>query len=288
MKEYLLHLLFLSMIGMLSCQSTNKEFQYESEEEWKLAFRVLESEVLQNYELGSKQLDSLLKRSETIEPGILNSGLKCLASLNQHEKLFSILENSSAESKQRVCTEDWFKQLPDSERKMALCSKLSLKKEEVTHPQLRDQFLIMYMNDQYMRGRLAEDLKKETSLDVEGNLYTQDPGATDSINREKLKGIIEEFGFPSKEMVGQLGMLSVFLVIQHSDMDKEYQESQLDNLKKAAEKGDVKAQQYGYLYDRVMINAGKKQLYGSQFSTVDRIKGEAILAPVASPYTQVS
>ena len=273
--------LFLSILLLFSCQSANDPFEYGSEAEWKLAFRVFESEMLENYELGSQQFDSLIVLSSRIQPGILNSGLKCLAQLNQNEKLFHILEKSSVENKSRICKEEWFQQLPAHKRKETICRNISLSKEEYTHPQLRQQLLIMYVNDQYVRGTSAEDLHQYTKIGVEENLYDdQDLSGTDYINREKLKEMVAEFGFPTKDMVGELGMTSVFLVIQHADMDKEYQKSQLENLKKAAKNGDVRQQQYAFLCDRVLVNAGKEQLYGSQFSNVDHLKGEATLSPV--------
>jgi hypothetical protein len=66
-------------------------------------------------------------------------------------------------------------------------------------------------------------------------------------------------------------MYGVFLMLQHSDGDKEWQKSQLPNIEKAVKKGDLQGQSYAYLYDRIKINSGEKQLYGSQFSKVDPV-----------------
>jgi hypothetical protein len=73
-------------------------------------------------------------------------------------------------------------------------------------------------------------------------------------------------------------MQGVFLMIQHSDGDKEWQKAQLINIEKAVKKGDMDGQSYAYLYDRIKINSGEKQLYGTQFSNVDPINKTVELA----------
>ncbi len=266
---------------LFSCQPETDNFQYETDEEWKLAYRIFESEYLQNYELGASQLDSLIKLYKKVEPRIFNSGLKCLARLNENEKLLEILKKSSAENKNRICNEEWFTQLPDHEKNNAICNSFKQTQKEITHPQIREQLLIMYINDQFVRGTSKAELHELTKLEVDAHLYNiKDPISSDGMNQKKLKKIIDDFGFPSRSMVGELGMNSVFFVLQHSDWDKEFQNSQLENLEKAVRNGDIHGQHYAYFVDRIRINSDKEQLYGTQFSYVDKSKGEAVLAPV--------
>ncbi len=49
----------------------------------------------------------------------------------------------------------------------------------------------------------------------------------------------------------------MFFIIQHSDGDKEWQKSQLPNIERAVENGDLEGQKYAYLYDRIKINSGE-------------------------------
>ncbi len=100
----------------------------------------------------------------------------------------------------------------------------------------------------------------------------------DERNRNRLKEIFEEHGFPTKKLVGKEAMRGIFLMVQHSDGDKEWQKSQLVNIEKAVKNGDLDGQSYAYLYDRIKINNGEKQLYGSQFSNVDPINKTVELA----------
>lgn len=69
------------------------------------------------------------------------------------------------------------------------------------------------------------------------------------------------------------------MIIQHADRDKEWQQSQLENVEIAVKKGDLDGQSYAYLYDRIQVNNGEKQLYGTQFSKVDPVSKTVELAP---------
>lgn len=84
-------------------------------------------------------------------------------------------------------------------------------------------------------------------------------------------------------MVGETGMSNIFFIIQHADGDKKWQRQQLPLIKKSVEKGDMDPQNYAYLYDRIKINTGEKQLYGTQFSHVDMKNKTLELAPLDDP-----
>ena len=79
-------------------------------------------------------------------------------------------------------------------------------------------------------------------------------------------------------MVGKDAMQGIFLMIQHADGDKEWQKSQLSNIEQAVKNGDMDGQSYAYLYDRIKINGGEKQRFGTQFSNVDPLSKTVVLA----------
>lgn len=90
----------------------------------------------------------------------------------------------------------------------------------------------------------------------------------DERNRNRLKQIFKEIGFPTTELIGQDAMNGVFIMIQHSDGDKKWQKSQLSNIESAVKKGDLDGSHYAYLYDRIKVNNGEKQRYGTQIANV--------------------
>lgn len=134
-----------------------------------------------------------------------------------------------------------------------------------------------YLNSQEAIGKSMKDFIAKYDLDSEKingvtNVFV------DEQNRERLKEIFKEYGFPTKELVGKDVMHGIFLMIQHGDGDKEWQKSQLTNIEEAVNKGDMSRHTYAYLYDRIKVNAGEKQLYGTQFAKVNPIKKIAKLA----------
>jgi hypothetical protein len=79
-----------------------------------------------------------------------------------------------------------------------------------------------------------------------------------------LKEIVLKHGYPTFEKVGKETSSYFFTLIQHSDIDVEFQSKMLALIKKQVANKQVKGSDYAMLYDRVQINNGKEQLYGTQ------------------------
>lgn len=76
--------------------------------------------------------------------------------------------------------------------------------------------------------------------------------------------LINEMGWPNPSIFGESVGHSIWLIFQHLDSNPMLQRQFLPKLHDAVEKGLAKAKWYAYLYDRVKINEGEKQLYGTQ------------------------
>ena len=59
-----------------------------------------------------------------------------------------------------------------------------------------------------------------------------------------------------------------WLLVQHADADVKFQRRCLDLMARLP-KGEVSISNLAYLTDRVLLAEGKKQLYGTQFTSVD-------------------
>jgi hypothetical protein len=79
-----------------------------------------------------------------------------------------------------------------------------------------------------------------------------------------LKNIFKKIGYPTVEKVGKETSSKFFTLVQHCDTNVAFQAQMLKEIKKQVLKKQVDAQDYAFLYDRVQLNSGKKQLYGSQ------------------------
>ncbi len=89
----------------------------------------------------------------------------------------------------------------------------------------------------------------------------------DSINRKHqkiLQDIIEMYGYPGFDRVGESGESDFWVMVQHSDFDPEWQTSVLLLLKQEVDKNNATPAHYGLLTDRVLVNSGEPQLYGTQ------------------------
>lgn len=86
----------------------------------------------------------------------------------------------------------------------------------------------------------------------------------DSLDLARVTAIIDSAGWLGEEEVGHKASQALFLVIQHADRQKAVQASYLPIMREAVAEGKAKANELAMLEDRVRVNAGKPQLYGSQ------------------------
>jgi hypothetical protein len=81
----------------------------------------------------------------------------------------------------------------------------------------------------------------------------------------ELRVIIEEFGWPSVSMVGEKASTAAWIIAQHADHDVAFQRYCLSHLQKALERRDANPGDWAYLVDRIRVNEGRAQIYGTQF-----------------------
>jgi hypothetical protein len=134
-------------------------------------------------------------------------------------------------------------------------------------------------NDQYMQqcidiakeyGRESKELKAFVSIMED----------QDSINLIKVEKILNEHGWLGADIVGDQGNYTLFLVIQHADL--ETQEKYLPMMREAVQKGNAKAQDFAFLVDRVALRKGERQIYGTQIGP-DPETYEWVVRPLIDP-----
>ncbi len=84
----------------------------------------------------------------------------------------------------------------------------------------------------------------------------------DHRNQELVISIIEKCGMPTLKEVTQKHMNAIWLALQHTD--KKIRKKYFPQIKKAVENGDLSKQQYALMIDRILMDEGKPQIYGSQ------------------------
>ena len=273
MKISRIGLLFTGLL--ISCSGTglNTKSNLSEIEIWKLSWRLVSSSLDKNYQLGEAQLDSLLNIDQAVEAKFIGTGLEILFELGKRDKIIKILERQDPKLLEEICNRELFTtKLSD----IGICKSVS-KKEIVANKEIQLELIRMYVNDQAVRGHVMTDIITKYNLDP-NSVVNDNTTSVDGPNRNRLKEIIRDMGFPTRELVGKDAMIGIFFIIQHADMDKAWQKSQLPNIEEAVRRGDMDGQRYAYLYDRIKINNGEKQLYGTQFSHVDKATRTAQLA----------
>lgn len=268
MKRQIL-IFIITVSSLVTSYSQNKSEQITDVGIWKLGWRMIASSMEENYELASLQFDSLRNSTEIIDRKYLVTGLEAKNKLRKVNEVTEIINSQDKKILQEICNKNFLSSYE-------ICKEYSI--EKVANKELQMELIKMYINDQYVRSNLMTDLLSKYNL-LKSEVIIDSFGVnTDERNRERLKELIKENGFPTKELVGKDAKKGIFLMIQHSDGDKEWQKSQLPNIERAVKNGDMDGQSYAYLYDRIQINSGKKQLYGTQFAKVDPINKVVELA----------
>jgi hypothetical protein len=120
---------------------------------------------------------------------------------------------------------------------------------------LRAQLLSLARRDQRLRAEWAE---RPNDRRLRRRVTEADAEST-----ERLRHVVGEFGWPGLSMVGEEAAQAAWLLVQHSPDDAFMREC-LELLRRAVERADAPPWQLAYLEDRVRLQDGREQLYGTQ------------------------
>lgn len=160
-------------------------------------------------------------------------------------------------------------QLPDALEKEMNPEVYSLVKEL---KQMRNE-------DQGIRLLLIDASKRYGDRDKRTVEIRQMMKRIDSKNALRVQQIIDLYGWLGSDELGEEANETLFLCIQHAD-DLIIQTKYLPILKKAMEEGNADGWQYAFLTDRIKMNRGEKQVYGTQTL---RMNGKQFPVPIENP-----
>ncbi|MEL6720361.1 MAG: DUF6624 domain-containing protein [Bacteroidota bacterium] len=146
------------------------------------------------------------------------------------------------------------------------------KKEQVKYPELAKELVKMRAKDQKFRKKWAKMIQKRKNEGKKYETLTNLLIKTDSSNTERMKIIVAQYGWPTRDLVGNGASSSAWLLVQHADRDPLFQMKCLPLLKAAADNGQTNPRNYAYLYDRVQVAKGERQLYATQSTTNNGLK----------------
>jgi len=140
---------------------------------------------------------------------------------------------------------------------------------QVQDKQLNSELLAMRKADQDARNACAGN------ADEQMKCYVKVSEIVDKPHTKRLNEIFNTIGFPSVERVGKDGVDAYYLLLQHSN-DIALKQKCVPGMKDAFEKKAISASDYSSFNDRLLINLGKPQVYGSNFDMKD---GKLVMSP---------
>jgi len=163
--------------------------------------------------------------------------------------------------------------------------------EQILLPEVRTELLRREKLDQEVRQKLIQWLKETGFTQIPkpvtdakllkelGELSAQ-LAAVDEENLKYLKEMVTKHTWLSRSLVGQDGAKAAWLILQHSDKDREFQKQCLKVMEGLPE-NEVDKKDIAYLTDRVLVGEGKEQYFGTQIRTNEQ--GELEVAPLFEP-----
>ena len=165
----------------------------------------------------------------------------------------------------RVRMEPDFYEEPTSSTFLQLRDTFELRQHKWDYDLTQKQYLEwVFERDQYdrMLWLLASSKRTESPARVEK--LARRAMDTDSTNLQLVSRILSETGYPRKSKVGDFATLTVWMIIQHSDLGRIKQF--LPQLEEAASRGDLAPAYLAATKDRIDIREGRPQKYGTQFN----------------------
>lgn len=132
--------------------------------------------------------------------------------------------------------------------------------------------------DQDIRARFLAAFNSQPQDTVLISRLSGEMKETDAANLIEVESVLAEFGWPGRDMVGD-ECIAIWMVIQHADIDSQIKA--LPMLRDAASKGDIIPASVAMLEDRILVNTGKEQLYGTQyFYSDDNGRQKRVIYPI--------
>jgi hypothetical protein len=100
-------------------------------------------------------------------------------------------------------------------------------------------------------------------------------------NGDRLAEIIDEHGWPTAELVGPEAARRAWLVAQHADRQLHLQRRALTMMTETVSAGRGDITHLAMLRDRVLVNEGRPQIYGTQIAGI--VDGTPVPWPCEDP-----
>ncbi len=169
---------------------------------------------------------------------------------------FSISDNTTATTSQNSLTSATFAEASaKTDQSGSDTDKIEIMKSKITemysrYSQYRTESASVY---------ISQGWDKSNALDNE-----QLVKGVDAINLREAKDLFNNYRLPTNSKVGAENAHKFWLVVLNSNEDTEFQTQILKAMHEELEENDISTADYAFLADRIRVNQGKAQIYGTQ------------------------
>lgn len=279
----LVFVLMILLVTNLAIYSQNNNSKYQ--ELVKQAFKLYESKMYLESARRYMQAFSVKRSQPTMNDRYNAACSWSLASKkdSSFNQLFYISKHNDYSNLNHIQNDSDLNLLHKDQRWSELIQVIHKNKEKVDA--LLDQPLIalldeIHTKDQKYRRKTREIDKKYGRKSLQMDTLSKQIMRNDSLNLIEVTKIIDERGWLGPEVIGRKGTMTLFLVIQHADLQT--QKKYLPLMKQAVKDNKASASNFALLQDRVAMRSKKKQIYGSQVGR-DKESGMYYVFPVKCP-----
>jgi len=135
----------------------------------------------------------------------------------------------------------------------------------VKMPKVAEQ--IAYLSDKYEGIRAYKNEMLQKHRPASSEIKDIDVRLVDqlAVNYAAAQKIMDTHGFPGSDLVGIEATHKFWMMIQNFDKYPDFQSKVLRQMDRAVTEGNAEKVDFAYLYDRICINEGRPQHYGTQY-----------------------
>ncbi|QNH61922.1 DUF6624 domain-containing protein [Hymenobacter sediminicola] len=148
----------------------------------------------------------------------------------------------------------------------------------VLHPQLSKTLDSLASVDQWPMQRLFNQQPDSAGRDL-----VQVEKENFARHQPILEKIVRQYGYPGFRQVGEKSSNNFWLLVQHADAYPEFQRKVLKLMLPEVKRKNAAASNYAYLTDRVAINSGQLEEYGTQVEYKGPGLGKAVPKSLRDP-----
>ena len=159
------------------------------------------------------------------------------------------------------------------------------KSEDKTIAHVQAEMATHWVNDQAARRvYIASKTDDKTGADYWTRSLTRaHTSKMDAQSTEFMKNLLNKYDWIDRNRFGDRVSMAAWLLVQHADAHVELQSLALSRMEPYLKTGGVSKSNYAFLWDRVAVNSGEKQRYGTQPTWECTAEGKLTLQPLEDP-----